>query len=166
MSSINNSEPLEIIAASQSLYLAPLGSPFPAVDEDPDPEVWTLLGKYGPLNYKDDGVTVDLKETITLFRALGDTGARKAFRQDEDQVFKLIVTYALLMRGPSPYMEDGAAQYEVPCCMQTGSPSVVYQRKDPAGLAVEFTTLVDPTAETPDERFGRLVAQTDAAETT
>jgi hypothetical protein len=75
--------------------------------------------------------------------------------------------YALLVRGPSPYMEDGVAQYEVPVVVQSGQPKPVFRKgaDQPADLALEFDTLEDPDASTPDERFGRFVAQTDVAET-
>lgn len=69
-------------------------------------------------------------------------------------------TRALLVRGPSPYVADGAMQFEVPIAVQTGSPQVVFKRDDPAGLALEWTALVDPAASSDDERFGRLVAET------
>jgi hypothetical protein len=75
-----------------------------------------------------------------------------------------VATYALLLRGPSPYMEDGVAQFEVPKASQTGSPAPVFRNGEPAGLALEFTTIVDETASSAQEYFGRLVAQTDEAE--
>jgi hypothetical protein len=75
--------------------------------------------------------------------------------------------YALLLRGPSPYMEDGIGQYEVPVAVQSGQPKPVFRKgaDQPADLALEFMALEDPDASTPDERFGRFVAQTDPAET-
>jgi hypothetical protein len=72
-------------------------------------------------------------------------------------------TRALLVRGPSPYMADGIAQFEVPRAAQTGSPSTVFKRDTPAGLKLEWTAMVDPGAATPDEYFGRLVCETAAA---
>src|SRR3990167_265686 len=69
-------------------------------------------------------------------------------------------TRALLVRGPSPYVADGAMQFEVPIAVQTSSPQVIFKRDDPAGLALEWTALVDPDAASDDERFGRLVAET------
>jgi hypothetical protein len=74
-----------------------------------------------------------------------------------------IKTVQLLVRGPSPEMPDGVAQYEIPRCMQTGSPEVVYKKGTPAGLALEWTALVDADAQDESERFGRLLIQTDAA---
>lgn len=65
---------------------------------------------------------------------------------------------ALLVRGPSPYDEQFFMQYEVPIAVQTGSPEVVYRLEEPASLSLEWNALVDTTAASPAERFGRLVA--------
>lgn len=201
---MDNTSPYEIIAAALTVYFAPTGTAFPAVDEEPSAS-WTKVGTSGPLNYSDEGVTVEHSQSIELWRALGDSGARKAFRTEEDQKFRLTLvdltleqyklalnnntitttaassgvpgtkkiglsrgqtlhTVALLVRGPSPYMEDGVAQWEVPITVQTGSPEVVFVRDEPAGLELEWTTLVDPNAASADEYFGRFVAQTAEAE--
>ncbi len=72
-----------------------------------------------------------------------------------------VATRALLIRGAvSPYGEDDwNSQYEIPIAAQTGNPSVVYKKGDPAGLDLEWTALVDSTAASEFERFGRLIAQ-------
>jgi hypothetical protein len=70
-----------------------------------------------------------------------------------------VSTVALLVRGPSPYADDMTMQYEVPRAAQSGNPEPVYMKGTPAGLALEWTALVDPNASTEYERFGRLVAQ-------
>jgi hypothetical protein len=75
-----------------------------------------------------------------------------------------IATMALLVRGPSPYMEDGVMQWYVPLCMQTGSGSVSLKNGEAAGVALEFQALVDPDATSDEEIFGILEAQTDEAE--
>jgi hypothetical protein len=149
----------------------------------------------------DEGVTVEHAQSMNFFRALGDCGARKVFRTEEDLKIRLtladltleqyshalnsntvteieaapgvagsksiglsrgfpVATHALLVRGPSPEMEDGAAQYEVPRAAQTGNPTLVFRKGDPAGLALEWTALVDPEAAEETERFGRLIVQT------
>ena len=72
----------------------------------------------------------------------------------------VVDTRALLVRGPSPYLADGAMQYEVPIVAQSGSPQPSLKRDEPAGLALEWSALVDPDAASDDERFGRLVAET------
>lgn len=71
-----------------------------------------------------------------------------------------VATMALLVRGPSSYMDDGHAQYEVPIAVQTGNPQPVFRKGVATGLALEWTALVDVSAASDDERFGRLVIQT------
>lgn len=197
---MENTTPFEIIGAPFTLYLAVVGTVFPAVDAAPA-IAWKLVGSSGDLNYMDDGVTVDHPQNISFFRAAGDSGSRKAFRVDEDLMISLILadisleqyalaingnpvaataagvgvagkkklglsrglvldTRALLLRGPSPYMEDGVAQYCVPIAVQTGKPKPVYRKAQAAGLALEWTALVDPNAASPAERFGYVEAQT------
>lgn len=68
---------------------------------------------------------------------------------------------ALLVRGVSAYMVDGYAQYEAPVAFNTGSPEVVFANSgEPAGLAFEFKSAVDPNASSEDERYGRLIVMT------
>ncbi len=74
-----------------------------------------------------------------------------------------ITAYALIARGLSAYGDNMVAQYEVPRCFQSGSPAPVYRKGNPAGLALRFQALVDPTAASPAERFGRLRMQHQAA---
>lgn len=70
-----------------------------------------------------------------------------------------VATMALLVRGASPYMTDGYGQFEIPICVQTGTPKPVYKRDMPAGLALEWTALVDPSASSAAEYFGRIKMQ-------
>lgn len=76
-----------------------------------------------------------------------------------------VAQMALLVRGPSAYGDGWASQYEIPIAFQTGNPEPVFGVKgEPAGLALEWTAVVDPSqAET--ERFGRLLMQTEDADT-
>ena len=51
-----------------------------------------------------------------------------------------------------------------PSCFQTGNVELVYANPRRAGrLALEFTCVIDPSAATVAERFGRLRAMTAAA---
>lgn len=71
-----------------------------------------------------------------------------------------VARYALLARGIwSPYGAGWNAQYEVPVCYQSASPEPVYQKGTPAGLAFEFTALIDTNAASEAERFGRIKIQ-------
>jgi hypothetical protein len=67
-------------------------------------------------------------------------------------------TYALLVRGPSPYM-DANLQYEIPKAAQTSEPEIAFVKDDKAVLPCEWEVLEDPNNA---NRFGVLRAQ-DAA---
>ena len=203
---MRKSAPLEVIGAPFTMWVAPVGTVFPAVDEDPDTTDWTLIGSAGPLNYDEAGVNVEHSQSMAFWRSLGDAGSRKVFRSSEDLKIGLMLvdvtleqysfaingntvtptaagpgtpgtkkiglsrgfvvdTRAVLLRGPSPEMEDGAMQYECPRAAQTGEPKPVYTKDKPAMLAIEWTALVDPGASDPSEYFGRIVVQTAIAET-
>jgi len=203
---MRNALPLEVIAAPFTMWVAPVGTVFPAVDEDPDTTDWTLVGSAGPLNYDEAGVNVDQPQSMAFWRSLGDAGSRKVFRSTEDFKMALMLvdvtleqysfaingntvtttpagvgtpgtkkiglsrgfvvdTRAVLLRGPSPEMEDGAMQYECPRAAQTGEPKPVFTKDKPAMLAIEWTALVDTDATDPSEYFGRIVVQTAVAET-
>jgi hypothetical protein len=74
----------------------------------------------------------------------------------------VINTVALLVRipGGSPYMASGNSQYEIPRAQETGSSEPVLTLGEPALLSFDWMALVDPTAATEDEQFGRLICQT------
>jgi len=194
------SEPYEIVAAPFTLWLAPVGTAFPAIDATPSGD-WKKVGTSGDRSVNEDGVTVAHSQTVNAVRSAGSTGPRKAFRPEEDQVVSLtlldisleqyaialnnnavtttaagvgtaghkalklyrgvqVATHALLARGVASAYGDGwTAQYEIPVCFQSGDPELVYTKGEPAGLALEFTTLEDNDAVTPDMRFGRLLMQ-------
>lgn len=201
---MRNSVPLEVLAAPFSMYVAPVGTVFPDVDQVPDPSDWTLIGAAGPLNYDEAGVNVEHAQSMAFWRSLGDAGSRKVFRSSEDLKIGLMLvdvtpeqysfalngndvtatpassgvpgtkkiglsrgftvdTRAVLLRGPSPEMEDGTMQYECPRAAQTGEPKPVFTKDKPAMLAIEWTALVDPDASDPSEYFGRIVVQTAVA---
>lgn len=196
-------EPYEILAGPLTLYLAPVGTAFPAVDAEPA-AAWTLVGTSGDENYADDGVTVTHNQTIEQARHAGTTGPVKAWRTEESLLIALVLwdmtleqyaatlngnaitttaagsgtagtkkiglsrshevtSYALLARGQSPYGDGYVAQYEVPRCYDAGNAAPVFRKGTPAALAIEFAALEDQAATSDDERFGRLVAQHQAA---
>ena len=197
-------EPYEIIAAPFTLWLAPVGEAFPAIDAAPAGN-WAKLGGSGGQDYNEEGVTIVHSQTVETFRGLGSTGPRKAFRTAEDMMLRLtlhdisleqysqamggnavaataagsgtagfkamqlyrgleVTRFALLARGSaSAYGAGWNSQYEVPACFQSGSPEPVFNKGNPAGLALEFTVLEDPEAASAAARFGRLVMQHQAA---
>lgn len=91
----------------------------------------------------------------TTSPGVGDSGTKKiGLSRGLD-----VEQYALLIRGASAsaYMEGGVAQYEVPVAVVVSEPEVVFTKGSPAGLAIEFQALEDPSAASDDERFGRLI---------
>ena len=199
-----NTTPFEIIAAPFTIWKAPVAEAYPDVDTDPPAGNWVKVGTNGDLSYMEDGITISHPQSINPFRALGDSGSRKVFRQEEDCIVRVVLadvsleaytlglhentpadvaagvgtrgtrtiglsrglavpTSALLIRGPSPYIDDEWLQYEIPIAAQSGSPEVVFRRDEPAGIALEWMALVDTGAATEFERFGRLIAVDAAA---
>lgn len=79
----SNTAPFEIVAGPLELWLAAVGTVFPAIDAAP-PVAWTKVGASGRRNYSEDGVTVNHEQTVEGFRSAGSTGKRKMFRTEED----------------------------------------------------------------------------------
>jgi hypothetical protein len=69
-----------------------------------------------------------------------------------------VAEFAMLIRGPSPYM-DGDSQFEIPVVVQTGKPKVVFVKDDEAVLDTEWNALEDPNSQSDDEKFGILRAR-------
>lgn len=196
-------QPYEIVGQPLSLYLAPVGTAFPLVDAAPSGS-WALIGTSGKRSQDESGVSVAHNQSISKVRPGGALGPVKAFRSEEDLMFKLtiwditleqvkialnanslttvaagvgtagykkmglsrgmsVTEYALLARGVSPYGDAMTAQYQVPRCYMSNSPTVVFKKAVPAGVEMEFTALEDLTAATEDVRFGSMVFQTAVA---
>lgn len=86
-----NDAPFEIIAAPAKVWIAPVGTAFPAIDVPPGPD-WILLGKAGDKNISEDGVTISHPQSVEAIRAVGSTGVRKMVRTEED----LMISFTLL----------------------------------------------------------------------
>lgn len=78
-----NSLPYEVIAGPATLYIAAAGTAYPLIDAVPGGS-WTKVGTEGELNYDEEGITIDHPQETVPWRALGDAGSRKMFRQSED----------------------------------------------------------------------------------
>lgn len=95
--------PFEIVAAPLSLYLAPVGTAFPAVDTPASsfPVAWTTVGSniYGP-SYDTDaaGITVTHNQTFATFTPVGTTAPIKMWRTDEQ------LTIAITLADITPAM--------------------------------------------------------------
>lgn len=68
--------PFEIIIGPAEVYVAPVGTPFPDVDEVPTAP-WEVVGTLGDENYGEKGVIVRRSVTATPVRVLGSTTPRK-----------------------------------------------------------------------------------------
>jgi len=74
-----------------------------------------------------------------------------------------VSTFAMLVRGKSPYGDTFYMQYELPVVYQADNPAPAFKKGEVAGLKLSFKVLEDPNAATDDERFGKLIAQNAAA---
>lgn len=95
------SPPDEIIAVPLEIYLAPIGTDFPDVADDPSvfDAAWELLGKEGSGNYDEGGVIAHHNETTSDFTPAGRTMPVKRFRTGEEAGFEL----DLVDLSPEPY---------------------------------------------------------------
>lgn len=83
----NSSAPYEVIAGPATIYRAPAGTARPSIATYPLVEPagdWVKVGTNGDLNYDEQGVRISSPQEINKWKALGDTGSRKAFRVNED----------------------------------------------------------------------------------
>lgn len=70
-----------------------------------------------------------------------------------------VTQYALLLRGPSPYLGDAAAQFQIPKVVFDGSPKPVATRDGkPMMLAYSFQALADLSQDSEGDWFGSLLA--------
>ena len=82
--------PFEIVGQPLQLWLAPVGTTFPLVDATPS-GTWVLIGTSGKRSQDESGVTVTHNQTINKVRPGGALGPVKAFRSEEDLMFKLTI---------------------------------------------------------------------------
>jgi len=68
--------PYEVIVGPANVYVAPVGTAFPAVDEEPA-VAWQLVGSLGSENYAEAGVLVRSPRNTTPINVLGSTVPRK-----------------------------------------------------------------------------------------
>ncbi|WP_432769809.1 MAG: hypothetical protein HEQ22_03415 [Sphingopyxis sp.] len=100
-------EPYEIVSGPLTLFLAPVGTAFPAIGAEPAGD-WVLVGTSGDKNYSDDGVSVQHSQSINKVRPAGSVGARKALRTEEDMMVTVTLwdatleQYATALSGTAP----------------------------------------------------------------
>lgn len=184
-------EPFEVIAGPATVYIAPVGEPFPEINEEPTGQ-WTSLGR------TDGGVTVKHTQDINLItvdqnlmpvkairtkaglevscdlaeitletyaKLLNDASVNKVaagtgtpgYRSFDLTASVDLAQFALLVRGPSPYM-DAYMDFRLERVIQSGEPEIKFVRDDKSVLSVTFTAL---EGDTPG-KVGSIIAQ-DAA---
>jgi hypothetical protein len=113
--------PHEVVAAPLTIYLADVGTAFPAVTL---PEAsfavgWEKLGVNGDNNYGDAGVTVSHSEDVEDFTPAGSTMPVKRFRTGEAVEFSFDLvdvspdTYAKVMNDASVTTSGGAKYFDM-----------------------------------------------------
>lgn len=83
----------EILSAPLTLFLAPVGTDFPTVDEAPGSfsDDWVIVGSNGDLNYDSTGITVTHNQTDATFTSVGATVPQKAWRTDEGMELAVVL---------------------------------------------------------------------------
>lgn len=99
-------------------------------------------------------------QVVTTVAAVVGPPARPAMKTVPLYRGFVVQEYAFMLRGPSPYIAAGICQYQIPVAVIDGSPEIIYNKTDPAGLAISIQALEDPAAATAADRFGKLVAMT------
>lgn len=79
-------KPFEIVAGPLTIWLAPPETAFPAIGADPAGP-WVMVGTSGTRNYSNDGVSLQLNQTVAEARPAGALGPVKAWRTEEDALF-------------------------------------------------------------------------------
>jgi hypothetical protein len=182
---MSNTFPYEVIGSPFSIYVATAGTARPAIDNAPSGS-WTLIGSNGNRSYAEEGVRVNIPQTLNKHRGLGSAAPIKLFRAEEDVIVQVtladltleqiryalnsnsvtetgvtrkvnlsrglpVATVALLVRGPSPYMDGGFSQWWIPYVANSSSPELVMRRDQATTYTLEFTAIVNPNAETGEE---------------
>lgn len=176
----------EILTGAGQLYVATVGTAFPAVNAAPS-------GSWIPLGETRDGVKVTHDEKIEVHTTDQRTGGAKAVRTEEGLVIEtklaqgtldnlgkllgvtptgtnpkeltlyrgsVVTEYAFLFRGASPYGAAFAAQYQLPRGYFEGPVEPEYTKDGSVVYAAKFNALEDLTAATAADRFGKISAQT------
>lgn len=75
-------ETQEILVEPFEIFLAPVGTAFPAVSATPSGE-WKVLGKQGDKSYSEAGATVTMSNTFASFMPAGAVRKRKIWRTEQ-----------------------------------------------------------------------------------
>lgn len=85
-----NATPHEVLGGIFDAFVAPAGTHRPYLDLDPS-SPWTLVGTGGSRNVSDDGVVIDMPQSVNPWRSLKSMGPVKLFRVSEDVNVKFSV---------------------------------------------------------------------------
>lgn len=98
--------PHEIVAFPLTIWVAPTGTAFPAVNAAPA-GTFFQLGTAGAKNYDEAGTNVSHPQTVETFTGAASTAPRKAFRTQEG----LVLGFTLVDTTPEQYAKvlDDAA---------------------------------------------------------
>lgn len=77
-----SNEPFAMVVGPGQVYLAPVGTAFPAIDQPPSGS-WGLLGTLGNRNQSEAGIKIVHEQKVTEHFVSGSTGPQKATRQQE-----------------------------------------------------------------------------------
>lgn len=110
-----NSDPFEILAGPADIYVAPIGTAFPAVDAVPAVD-WVQLARDTQMT--EDGVTVAGDQTVEHVYSLGGTGSRKGFRTRQE----LRVKFTLMDATAEAYSDALAGQAVTTTAPGVGTP--------------------------------------------
>lgn len=139
-------KPFEVVAAPFTIYVAPVGTAFPAVHAAPA-VTWFRLGTSGDKNYHEDGVVVTHEQEIEVWRALGSTGPRKAWRTEE----ALMIGFTLVDLSSAQYAKilgDVAVTQTAPAVGVPGSDEFsLLRRHDVKALALLARGDVSPAGD-------------------
>jgi len=92
-------EPYQLMNGPFVVYIKPITVASPAVELPPDIDFapagnWELFGVSGDKDITEEGISVMMPQSVSLFRGLGSTTARKAFRTEEDVVIEFTLADA------------------------------------------------------------------------
>jgi hypothetical protein len=185
MTDLLNWAPFAILAGPADVYVSELGVAYPGVDDAPGGQ-WRNVGlteggvtvrhpqTITPISVDqytfpvkairtEEGLEIEFSlaeltlENYSLAlnsNTVGDTGNTRSVNFGRGVHVDL---KQLLIKGRSPYGE-GLSQYEAPIVYQSESPEVEHVKDDKSVLHVVWTALGDLSADSDEERFGRLIA--------
>lgn len=108
--------PYEVLFGPLTVYVAPVGTAFPAVNAAPAGS-WFKLGTNGAKNYDEPGVVVTHNQTINGWKPAGGTADRKASRTAES----MLVEFTLVDLTPEQYAK---IMNDATVTVQAGPPAV------------------------------------------